>query len=196
MEFLEKFKQNYEDLFFVVDKGGLTLGEILILIKKVQPDVVFIDYLQLIKFRVGYGNKEAQILGEISKSLKAIAKNQNCLVVASAQVNREVEKTVSKRPTIAMIGGNGQIEQYADLILLLHSPEKIFKAQNKEVPQDLKGKIEVIVGKNRHGEFERVITLQRDERTGKFLDPIYVKMEKEEIEDLGDLEDFFDSLDF
>jgi len=192
VEFLERFKQNYEDLFFVVDKGGLTLGEILMLIKKVQPDVVFIDYLQLIKFPVGYGDKEAQMLGEVSKSLKAIAKNQNCLVVASTQINREVEKTASKRPTIAMVGGNEQIEQDADLILLLHSPEKVFKAQGKEVPWSLKGKLEVIIAKNRHGGVEEVITLKRDEKTGKFLDPIYAEAEKEKIEDLGDLEDLDD----
>ncbi|WP_051663666.1 replicative DNA helicase [Alicyclobacillus macrosporangiidus] len=105
--------------------------------------VVFVDYMQLIQTQRGRSRTEE--VGEVSRELKAIAKEMNCCVVALAQLSRAVEQRQDKRPTLADIRESGQIEQDADVIMFLYRDE--YYNPNTDTP----GIVEVIIGKQRNG---------------------------------------------
>lgn len=105
--------------------------------------MIVIDYLQRLT-----PHRQADpriIIGEISTSLKTLAKELKAPVVALAQLNRELEKRASKRPIMSDLAESGKIEQDADLILFLYRDE-VYNPETKEP-----GIAEVIVGKNRDG---------------------------------------------
>lgn len=111
-----------------------------------EVGAIFIDYLQLMgSLNAGRNDTEANKIAEISKGLKAIAKEFNCPVIALAQLNRELEKRPNKRPIMSDIRASGQIEQDADLIMFLYRDE----VYNKD--SEHRGTAEIIIGKNRHG---------------------------------------------
>jgi replicative DNA helicase len=111
-----------------------------------QIGLVIVDYLQLMQ-----GNSprrdvnRASELGEITASLKALAKELRCPVVALSQLNRELEKRVNKRPTMADLKDSGSIEQDADLILFVYRDE-VYHEESAD-----KGIAEIIIGKQRNG---------------------------------------------
>ncbi|MAF42852.1 MAG: replicative DNA helicase [Parcubacteria group bacterium] len=110
-----------------------------------EPALIMVDYLQLMSIK---GFKEGRVaeISEISRSLKAIAKEFKCPVVALSQLNRGVEQRPNKRPVNSDLRESGAIEQDADLILFLYRDEYY----NPETEK--KGVAEVIIGKNRNGE--------------------------------------------
>ena len=112
--------------------------------------LIVVDYIQLMSVPGTKENRATEI-AEISRSLKAIAKELNIPVVALSQLNRALEQRPNKRPVMADLRESGSIEQDADLIIFIYRDE----VYNQETPE--KGKAEIIIGKHRNGPTDTVI---------------------------------------
>ena len=112
--------------------------------------LIVVDYIQLMAVPGTKENRATEI-AEISRSLKAIAKELHVPVVALSQLNRALEQRPNKRPIMADLRESGSIEQDADLIIFIYRDE----VYNEETPE--KGKAEIIIGKHRNGPTDTVI---------------------------------------
>ena len=110
-----------------------------------ELDIIFVDYLQIMGYSKHLQNREQQI-SEISRSLKAMAKEFNVPVIALAQVNRNVEKSDNKRPRLSDLRESGAIEQDADIIMFLYR-DKVYNPDTA-----YKNVAEIIIEKHRNGE--------------------------------------------
>lgn len=135
---------------FIDDTAGLTPNEVRARVKRIarehgNPSLVMIDYIQLMHVG-GSSEGRAQEVSEISRSMKALAKEYECPVIALSQLNRGVEQRPNKRPMNSDLRESGAIEQDADVILFIYRDEYY----NEDSPD--KGVAELIVGKHRNGE--------------------------------------------
>ena len=135
---------------WIDDTPGLDVLEMRAKARRLKKEhdigLVVIDYLQLMQSRSRTERREQEI-SEISRSLKAMAKELKIPVIALSQLNRQVESRPNKRPMLADLRESGAIEQDADVILFIYRDEFYNRAEDNP----LKGIAEVIVGKHRNG---------------------------------------------
>ena len=133
----------------VDDNPSITVAEMNAMLRRVDDlGLVIIDYLQLMTGS-GYGKSSenrVQVVGEISRSLKIMAKELNVPVICLSQLSRAVESRTDKRPIMSDLRESGAIEQDADAILFLYRDD-YYNPDTEE-----KNVAECIVSKNRHGE--------------------------------------------
>ncbi|MAZ38838.1 MAG: replicative DNA helicase [Legionellales bacterium] len=134
---------------FIDDTPSLTPSEVRARARRVAREhghlgLIVIDYLQLMRVPNLSDNRTAEI-SEISRSLKALAKELRVPVVALSQLNRSLEQRADKRPVMSDLRESGAIEQDADLIAFIYRDE-VYNPDSRE-----KGTAEVIIGKQRNG---------------------------------------------
>jgi len=115
-----------------------------------QLGLVIIDYLQLISGR-GRAESRQQEISEISRSLKAMAKDLNVPVVALSQLSRAVEARQPPRPLLSDLRESGAIEQDADVVIFLYRPAFYRTRKDEELEEPEDNTTEVIIGKQRNG---------------------------------------------
>ena len=138
-----------ETKLFIDDTPALTPTEVRSRARRLtrehgQLGLIVLDYLQLMQ-SPSSGDNRVQQISDISRGLKALAKELNVPVIALSQLNRNLEQRPNKRPVMSDLRDSGAIEQDADLILFVYRDE----VYNEDSPD--KGIAEVIIGKQRNG---------------------------------------------
>jgi len=136
---------------FVDDTAALTAMELRARCRRLKAEhdlgLVVVDYLQLMRSARRVDSREQEI-SDISRNLKALAKELSLPVVALSQLNRKVEERPNKRPMMSDLRESGAIEQDADVIIFLYR-EAAYKKKDELTPED--NVAEIIIGKQRNG---------------------------------------------
>ena len=138
-----------EQKLLVDDSASLSPNDVRTRARRVARDhggigMIMVDYLQLMRVP-GMESNRVNEISEISRSLKALAKEMSCPVIALSQLNRSLEQRPNKRPVMSDLRESGAIEQDADIIMFIYRDE----VYNPESPDA--GTAEIIIGKQRNG---------------------------------------------
>jgi replicative DNA helicase len=140
---------------YIDDSAALSVLELRAKARRLKSEhgmgMLIIDYLQLMKGRVRVESRQQEI-SEISRSLKALAKELNIPVIAVSQLSRKTEERTGNRPQLSDLRESGAIEQDADLILFIYRDE----VYNRSEDNPNRGKAEVIIGKQRNGPIGKI----------------------------------------
>jgi len=140
---------------FIDDSAAISILELRAKARRLKGEhglgMLIIDYLQLMKGRAKVESRQQEI-SEISRSLKALAKELNIPVIAVSQLSRKTEERTGNRPQLSDLRGSGAIEQDADLILFLYRDE----VYNRSGDNPNKGTAELIIGKQRNGPIGKI----------------------------------------
>lgn len=138
-----------ESPMFIDDTAGLTVTEMRAKARRLHREtplgLVIVDYLQLMRSPMYGERSREQEISDISRSLKALAKELKVPVVALSQLNRSVEARTDKRPLMSDLRESGAIEQDADIIMFIYRDE----VYNENSPDE--GVAEIIISKQRNG---------------------------------------------
>jgi replicative DNA helicase len=139
---------------YIDDTPGISLLEMRAKARRLKGErglgLVIIDYLQLISGRARAENRQQEI-SEISRGLKAMAKDLNVPVVALSQLSRAVESRDPPRPQLSDLRESGAIEQDADVVTFLYRPAFYRKRKGEETDEPEDNTTEIIIGKQRNG---------------------------------------------
>ncbi|MDO4430601.1 MAG: replicative DNA helicase [Lonepinella koalarum] len=146
---------NNKPNMYIDDSAGLTPTELRSRARRVYKEngglsLIMVDYLQLMR-APGFAENRNLEIAEISRSLKALAKELEVPVVALSQLNRSLEQRADKRPVNSDLRESGSIEQDADLIMFIYRDEVYH-----ETTEENKNVAEIIIGKQRNGPIGRV----------------------------------------
>jgi replicative DNA helicase len=148
---------------FIDDTPAISVLELRAKSRRLKADqgigLIVVDYLQLMRGGA-HSESRQQEISEISRSLKALAKELEVPVVALSQLNRGLENRTDKRPMMSDLRESGAIEQDADVIMFVYRGEVYDKED-----EDLKGKADIIIGKQRNGPIGTVNLAFRGEHT-------------------------------
>ena len=140
----------YDISLFIDDSPAISALEIRAKARRMKMEkglgLIVVDYLQLMKGRASAERRDLEI-SEISRSLKALAKELRIPVIALSQLNRKVEDRTNKRPVLSDLRESGALEQDADVIIFVYREE----AYNKQVDQSKMRLAELILAKQRNG---------------------------------------------
>jgi|Deesub1362B_J571_1020462.scaffolds.fasta_scaffold02174_7 replicative DNA helicase len=158
-----------ESPIYVDDTAALSVLEMRAKARRLKAEkgigLIIVDYLQLMRARSTDRSREQEI-SEISRSLKALAKELNIPVIALSQLNRRVEERGDKRPQLSDLRESGALEQDADVILFIYRDE----VYNRSPDNPKRGTAEIIVGKQRNGPAGVTVTLAFLEPYATFRD--------------------------
>lgn len=140
-----------ESTLFIDDTMGISISELRSKCRKLKMEhglgLIIIDYLQLMSGGSSNRNiSRQQEISDISRSLKALARELDCPVIALSQLNRALESREDKRPMLSDLRESGAIEQDADVVMFLYRDEYYHPDTTEQ-----KGVTEVIIGKQRNG---------------------------------------------
>ncbi len=144
-----------ESPIYIDDTAALSVLEMRAKARRLKADhglgMLIVDYLQLMKGRSRVESRQQEI-SEISRSLKALAKELNIPVIAVSQLSRKTEERTGNKPQLSDLRESGAIEQDADLILFIYRDE----VYNRDPDNPNRGKAEVIIGKQRNGPIGKI----------------------------------------
>src|SRR6185369_2361838 len=139
----------HDSKIFIDDTPSISIMELRSKARRLKAEhdigLIVIDYLQLMRAGANPESRQQEI-SEISRSLKALAKELMIPVIALSQLNRSLEQRTDKRPMMSDLRESGAIEQDSDIIMFVYR-EEVYDKENA----DLKGKAEIIIGKHRAG---------------------------------------------
>jgi replicative DNA helicase len=168
--------------FYIDETGGISIAQLVARARRLKRqkglDVLVVDYLQLLSGSARKGDNRVQELTEITTGLKALAKELNVPVIALSQLSRQVEQRDDKRPQLSDLRESGSIEQDADIVLFVFREEYYLKNKEPKMGteeyfrwqtemEQVHGRAEVIIGKQRHGP-TGTVTLQFDAEVTRF----------------------------
>jgi replicative DNA helicase len=180
---------------YIDDTPGLTIAALRTRARRLKRQkgigMVVVDYLQLLQGTGRNNENRVQEISEISRGLKQLAKELDVPVIGLSQLSRAVEQREDKRPQLSDLRESGSIEQDADIVLFIYREDYYVKGVEVEMPtpeeavsnpdkaakysdwkqkfDDVAGKAEIIVAKQRHGS-TGIVRVRFDGRTTKFSD--------------------------
>ena len=140
---------------YIDDTPSIKVAEIFSKCRKLRSEkglgMIVVDYIQLLSAAKASENRQQEV-SEISRGLKALAREMQVPVIALSQLSRLVERREDKRPMLSDLRESGALEQDADIVLFLYRDEYY----QKEKVEDMQEKVEVDIAKHRNGPTRRI----------------------------------------